>query len=167
MALSFEDALARFQCADLTPLSAVLPKPTPEHAGTAEFRKIKKQLGVDLPALWKKVLCIRNGAYSVGKKENTTLDLFIFPANMIAGTTKGIREEAISQRRSFPKAWITIAHNVNDADFVVLDTSRKTSDGDSPLLQISHESGRAEERWKSIASFLEYAVSGRLNPYQF
>jgi hypothetical protein len=167
MALSFEDALARFQCANLTPVSDVLPEPAPEHASTTEFRKIKRRLGVELPALWKKVLCIRNGAYCVGKKEDSTLDLFIFPANMIASTTHNIRADAASLRWNFPKAWITVAHNVNDSDFVVLDTSKKTADGDSPLLQIIHEGGVAEERWKSIGSFLEYALGGRLNPYRF
>jgi hypothetical protein len=55
---------------------------------------------------------------------------------------------------NFSDRWLHIAQSPF-SDYICLDTTRQTQEGDCPVLLISHETGEVEREWNNIASFLD------------
>jgi hypothetical protein len=156
--MTFDEVFQVFRNGRFPALDQVHPEgwDTAPRASDELIRSSTKDLRTPLPAKWKQVLAARNGV-NASKLSDNPKGMLVFPVESIVEQTNANRKFA--KKKSYHDDWTTVAYSFKDEEFVVLDASRQTSDGDCPLLQINQTTGKAECRWSTIGEFLQQLIS--------
>lgn len=117
---------------------------------TEAVAEATRGLPLKVPALWQQILLVADGAVIYGAFG----DLVIQSADHIHGCHEDHLERASERRPDFPAHLLHVAVT-GTGDFVSLDTSKLTSDGDCPVILMSHETLEPDRTWVSIPAFLE------------
>ena len=99
--------------------------------------------------MWCKVLSETNGAAING----VFGDMIIQSAEHLHGCHEAYTEQGLEHSPDFPRHLLHFA-NTGMGDFLSLDTSKVTADGDCPVVLMSHETYEPERTWPSIPEFL-------------
>ena len=112
-------------------------------------------LGLEIPVSWQKVLRISNGGRIKNCEIADGCACDIVPAEQLVEWYH-VQGDYIRQTfdPEFPQSIVPVLLT-EVGDYVSLDTSKRDADGDCRVFHISHETGKADREWVSVADFLE------------
>jgi hypothetical protein len=123
-------------------------------ASAKAIERAKSSLPYPLPAAWQKVLRTANG----GVVENCDLADGLACAISSADELPGFHQEQLASARcvdpQFPDYFLHVVQS-QIGDYICLDVSKQTQNGDCPVFLVSHETGQVEREWATVAAFLE------------
>lgn len=113
------------------------------------IQQATKKLPIKVPEMWCKVLSEANGAVIYG----VFGDLGFSAAEYLEGHYEEFTRRGIELDPEFPRHLLHFAFT-GSGDFLSLDTSKVTADGDCPVVLMSHETYEPDRTWPSIPEFL-------------
>jgi hypothetical protein len=116
--------------------------------------KANAELPAPIPAAWQKVLQVSNGATIENCAIASGAPCIIVPAEELPSFHKQQMEIARSMEADLPEQCLHVVDS-RVSDFICLDLSAVTEEGDCRVVLVSHETGAVEEAWDNIATFLE------------
>jgi hypothetical protein len=123
-------------------------------ASSKAIERASKALPRPLPTAWQKVLRTANG----GVLDDCELANGAACAIPSTEELPKFHEEQLAAARcldpQFPDHFLHVVQS-QIGDFICLDTSTQTKDGDCPVLLVSHETGEVEREWDNVATFLD------------
>ena len=126
----------------------------PGPASARAIAEAGRALGVALPAAWQKVLGICDG----GRVEHSPLACdeacLIIPGEKLAQEQRRDADYYREIGAEMPDSLVVVMRT-KIGDSVWLDTCATKPDGDCRVVLMSHETGKEEREWSSVADFLE------------
>lgn len=116
-------------------------------ASAQDLQEAAQRLPFPVPQSWASVLKVAN-QFSYTQNGYS----FRFYSSRIIHTTS---DSTFYFLREYTPAGLVIGDELT-GDGLILDLSQQTSEGDCPVVVISHEGGEEAERWPSVGSFLQW-----------
>ena len=145
--LTFEEALALFQ-----ERQAANPAHFRPGASEEEIKEANNRLPVPIPPAWEKMLRL--------SREFSAKGWETYSPDSIVMTDSDVMQQLYDKDdlEALGASQMVVASDYT-GDFMTLDTPSLTSEGDCPVLWVSHGSGEEADRWASVAEFLQWIVS--------
>ena len=122
-------------------------------ASEEDIRQAQERLQFPFPKAWQGVLRIAHNVELPSTDGELYFRFFssrvIHPSN--ESTFKFLRDLSPPQ--------LVVAEDLSQ-DALVLDVTRRTPEGECPVVWISHSGGGEDSRWESVAAFLQSMFSG-------